>query len=391
MILMKRFDDKEIEVVKQIIENGEDLSGFTTKFRGGEQVQKFEKEFAHFIGVKHAISVNSGTSALFIAFKTAMEYGRIRRIKKFRNPDIHIPACTFTADPSSALLSGGKIVFEDIDEKTYCMIPPKSNSTISVPTYLLGNANGKKDFGTCNFSIEDCCQALGTEIEGKKVGGFGDMSVFSFQETKHITTLGEGGMICSNNEELIEIAAGIRNHAEYYSEKEFLGGNFRITEIQAAFGRVQLKKAKNILKSFRDNAKFVIKNLPCGIIPPFVPSNVNHSFLIIGCLYNEKEIGATREKFLERLTKNRQHIIQVDTKSDIKGINMKSGKLISHGYTTPLYEIPMYRKFKPKNGCPNAKKFTEISLWMDIHKFRERDEIKEEIEILNKTISGFKK
>ena len=388
---MKRFDEKEIKIIKQIIENGAYLSGFTTTFRGGEQVQKFEKEFARFIGVKYAISVNSGTSALFVAFKAAIQYGLEKNNRKFKNPDIHMPACTFTADPSSALMAGGKIVFEDIDKKTFCMIAPKTNTTISVPTYLLGNANENDDYSKCNFLIEDCCQALGTEINGKKVGSFGDFSIFSFQETKHITTLGEGGMICSNNAELIEIAAGIRNHAEFYSEKNYLGGNFRMTEIQAAFGRIQLKKLLKILKSFRDNAKFVIKNLPSGILPPYIPANINHSFLMIGCIYDEKQIGISREKFLEKLTKNRRHILQGDKKSDIKGINMKSGKLISHGYSSPLYEIPIYKKFKPKNGCPNSEKFTKTSFWMDIHKFRSRDEIKEEIEILNKTIGEIKK
>ncbi len=391
MMSMKRFDEKELEAVKQIIENGEYLSGFTTSFRGGEYVQKFEKDFARFIGVKHAISVNSGTAALFISFKAIMEYALNQNKKKFKNPNVHLPACTFTADPSAALMAGGKIVFEDIDKKTFCMIPPKSNSMISVPTYLLGNANSSDNFKKADFLIEDCCQALGTEINGKKVGSFGDLSIFSFQETKHITTLGEGGMICSNNDELIEIIAGIRNHAEFYSEKKFLGGNFRMTEVQAAFGIVQLKKIVKILKSFRNNAKLVMKNLPEGISPPYIPPNVNHSFLVIGCLYDEKKIGVTREKFLEKLTKNRNHILQGDKKSDIKGINMKSGKLISTGYSSPLYEIEMYKKFKPKNGCPNAKSFTETSLWMDIHKFRKRDEIMEELEILTKTIGEFNK
>ena len=164
-----------------------------------------------------------------------------------------------------------------------------------------------------------------------------------------------------------------------------------MTEIQAAFGLVQLKKIKKILKSFRENAKFVIKNLPTGISPPYIPSNVNHSFLIIGCLYDKKIIGVSREIFLKRLTKNRNSILEHDKKSDIKGINMKSGKLISHGYSSPLYQIPIYKKFKPKNICTNAEKFTETSLWMDIHRFREKDEIKEEIEILNKTINEFTK
>lgn len=389
--MMKRFDDKEISAVRNVIENGKYLSGFTTKFLGGEEVQKFEEEFAKFVGVKHALCVNSGTTALFIAFRTAMEYGKLRKNPRLKNPDIHMPAYTFTADPSAALHSGGRIVFEDIDKKTYCMLTPKEHSAISVPTHLLGNTTSKIDFGQTEFSIEDCCQAFGTTVNGKMVGGFGMMSIFSFQETKHITTLGEGGMICSNNEELIKIASGIRNHAEYYQEKEYLGHNFRMTEAQAAFGRIQLKKANSILRMFRKNAKYIINHLPYGILPPYIPVNVEHSFLMIGCLYQEKIVGINRQAFLERLTSNRKHILKDDEKSDIKGINMKSGKLISTGYAKPLYEIPMFKKFKPKNGCSNVEDIIKKSLWMDIHRFRDKDEISEEIDILADTIRELQK
>jgi perosamine synthetase len=388
---MKRFDNKEVEAVRNVIENGKYLSGFTSKFRGGEEVQKFEEEFAKFIGVKHALSVNSGTTSLFVAFKTAIEYGKITNNTKLQDPNIHIPAYTFTADPSAALHAGGKIVFEDIDKKSYCMLPPKEHSAISVPTHLLGNAMSKIDFGKTEFSIEDCCQAFGATVDGKMVGGFGMMSIFSFQETKHITTLGEGGMVCSNNEELIKIAAGIRNHAEYYQEQEYLGHNFRMTEAQAAFGRAQLKKADSILKMYRENAKYIINHLPEGISPPQIAPNVEHSFLIIGCLYDEKIIGVDRKTFLEKLTENRKHILEGDEKTDIKGINMKSGKLIGTGYAKPLYEITMFNKFKPKNGCPNVEEIIKKALWMDIHRFREKDEISEELDILADTIRKFQK
>ncbi|HEV2193252.1 MAG TPA: DegT/DnrJ/EryC1/StrS family aminotransferase [Nitrosopumilaceae archaeon] len=388
---MNRFDNKEVDAVRNVIENGKYLSGFTTKYLGGEEVQKFEEEFAKYVGVKHALSVNSGTMALFIIFKTAMEYGKKIKNKKLQKPDIHIPAYTFTADVSAALLAGGKIVFEDIDKMTYCMLPPKNHSAIVVPTHLLGNAMSKVNFGETDFSVEDCCHSLGTTIDGKRVGGFGTMSIFSFQETKHITTLGEGGMICSNNEELIKIAAAIRNHAEYYQESNFLGYNFRMIEAQAAFGRVQLKKLKAILKSFRNNAKYIISHLPDGILPPFIPSNVEHSFLMIGCLYDEKSVGINKKIFLEKLTENRKHLLQGDEKSDIKGINMKSGKIIGNGYSKPLYEIPMYRKYKPKNGCPNVEDTIKKALWMDIHRFREREEISEELDILSDTVREFQK
>ncbi len=385
--MIKRFDQKEIDAVSNVIKSGKYLSGFTTKFRGGDEVQKFEEKFSKYIGTKYAISVNSGTTALFVALKTALELQKNQKSKT----DVHIPAYTFTADPASILQVGGKIVFEDIDKKTYCMLPPKKNSTISIPTHLLGNTNQKIDFGKTKFSIEDCCQALGTTVDGKKVGVFGDMSIFSFQETKHITTLGEGGIICSSNEEIIDMVAAIRNHAEYYLQKNFVGYNFRMTEAQAAFGIVQLNKINSILQSFRRNAKRIMKKLPQGIIPPFIPANVEHSFLIIGCQYDEKIIGVDRQTFLQKLTQNRKKILEKDEKSDIKGINMKSGKLISAGYTSPLYKVPLFKKFKPKRGCKNVEEVIKKSLWMDIHRFRTNEEISEEIDILNETIKEIQK
>lgn len=387
--MINRFNNKEIEAVRNVIENGKYLSGFTTKFRGGDEVQKFEKEFAKFIGVKYALCVNSGTSALFIALKTAIEHGKKTKNSKLIKPDIHLPAYTFTADASTAVQIHNKIVFEDIDKKSYCMLKPKAHTAISIPTHLLGNAIQPQNFGKTEFLLEDCCQSLGTQIGQKMVGSFGEMSIFSFQETKHITTLGEGGMICSNNEELIEISAAIRNHGEYYQQKNYFGCNFRMTEAQAAFGRVQLKKIKPILKMFRDNAKQIIKKLPNGITPPYINHKIKHSFLVIGCLYDKKIIGVDREVFLEKLTKNRKHILEMDEKSDIKGINMKSGKLISSGYSTPLYDIPLFKKFTPKNGCKNVEDIIKKSLWMDIHKFRTKEEISEEIDILNDTIRKF--
>jgi len=388
---MNRFDFKELEALKRVIKKGEYLSGFTSKYRGGEEIQSFEKEFARYIGVKHALTFNSGTMALFVAIRTAIEYGRKIKKKNLQNPVIHLPAYTFTADPSAVILAGGKVVFEDIDKKTYCMTPLQKHTDVNIPTHLLGNALITNDFSNTDFLIEDCCQALGTKVDGRMVGSFGDMSVFSFQETKHITTLGEGGMICTNNEELNQIAAAIRNHAEFYLEEDFLGYNFRMTEAQAAFGRVQLKKINSILRDFRNNARYIFKNLPNGIVPPYIHPKVEHSFLILGCLFNERVIGVKRNVFLEKLTKNRNRFLKNDEKSDIKGINMKSGKLIGSGYSKPLYEIPIYRKFKPRKGCSNVEQIIKKSLWMDIHRFRTRGEISEEIDILNDTIKESQK
>jgi len=240
------------------------------------------------------------------------------------------------------------------------------------------------------FVIEDCAQAMGAKYKNKSVGCIGDCAIFSFQETKHITTLGEGGMIITNNEEFAEKCRSIRNHGEYYKDDNFLGFNFRLTEAQAAFGLVQLKKLPNILKTFQNNVNYIIKNLPNVILPPLIPKNIKHSFLILGCEYNQKEVGVTREKFLEKLTKNRKKFLINEEVSDIKGLNFRPGKIISSGYKTTQYNIPLYQKYRPKINAINSENFIKNSFFLDIHRWRSKSEIDEELEILDKTSQQFK-
>ena len=126
---MNRFDKNEVNAVKRVIEGGKNLSGFTSKFRGGDEVQKFEEEFAKYIGVKHALSFNSGTMAIFAAFQSIIKHGRREKKWKIKNPKINLPAYTFTADPSAALLANGEVNFEDIDKKHIVCYLQKKNVT----------------------------------------------------------------------------------------------------------------------------------------------------------------------------------------------------------------------------------------------------------------------
>jgi len=383
--MVKRFGKEEISAVINSISNASLLSGYTNKFLGGEILQKFEKEFAIFHNCKYGISVNSGTSALFVAQLA----GRVK------NEKVAVPSITFTATTSQVIASGGVPDFTDIDPKSYCMdFDFKKKIKFAIPVHLLGHPCSydmiKKMKENKTFVIEDCAQAMGAKHKNKSVGSMGDCGVFSFQETKHITTLGEGGMIVTNNEEFAEKCRSIRNHGEYYRDDKSIGFNFRLTETQAAFGLVQLKRLPDILNSFRKNANHIMKNLPEGIIPPTIPKNVIHSFLIIGCKYDKKKIGISREKCLEKLTKNRKKFLSNEEKSDIKGLNLRPGKIISSGYKTTQYNIPFYKKYSPKNKALNAENFIKNSLFLDIHRWRTQNEINEELEILAKTYQQLK-
>ena len=384
--MIERFGKEEIDAVTNSIKNASFLSGYTNKYLGGEEIQKFEKEFAKYHGCRYGIAVNSGTTALFVSQKAA---GVLNKHK------VAVPCITFTATTSQVIACDATPFFTDIDESSYCMNYDFENNSIkySIPVHLLGHPckyemiQKMKEKGT--FVIEDCAQAMGARYKGKIVGSMGDCGIFSFQETKHITTLGEGGMIITTNEEFAEKCRRIRNHGEYYKDDSSVGYNFRMTEPQAAFGRVQLRKLPKILSTFRNNASYIFNRLPDAIIPPKVPHGIEHSFLILGCKFNEKIAKINRDTFLNKLTKNRKKILENESESDIKGINFRPGKIISAGYKTVQYNIPLYKKYGPKKKCTVGEDFVKHSLFIDIHRWRSQKEINEELQILNKTLKEF--
>lgn len=383
--MIKRFGKEEIDAVINSVNKESLLSGYTNKFLGGEVLQKFEKEFARFHKCKYGISVNSGTSALFVSQLAA----------GVKNNKVAVPSITFTATTSQVVAAGGIPDFTDIDVESYCMnFDFRKKIKFAIPVHLLGHPckfdmiKEMKDNGM--FVIEDCAQAMGAKYKNKMVGSMGDCGIFSFQETKHITTLGEGGIIVTNNEEFAEKCRSIRNHGEYYKDSNTVGFNFRLTNAQAAFGLVQLKRLPKILKTFRKNANYIMNNLPEIIAPPTIPKNIEHSFLIIGCKYDKKRAGISREKFLEKLTKNRKKFLVNEQKSDIKGLNFRPGKIISSGYRSTQYDIPFYRKYHPKNKATNAEDFVKNSFFLDIHRWRKQTEIDEELKILHRTSQQIK-
>ncbi len=382
--MIKRYSSEEIFAVVKCIKNASYLSGFSNKYLGGEEIQKFEKEFARFHNCKYGISVNSGTSALFVA----------QNADDIKNKNkVAVPCLTFTSTISQVMASGGIPYFVDVDEDSYCMkFQFDKKIPYAIPVHLLGHPceldmlQKMKEIGT--FVIEDCAQAMGAKSNGKMVGSIGDCGIFSFQETKHITTLGEGGMIITNNEEFAEKCRRLRNHGEYYKNDNHIGYNFRMTEIQAAFGRVQLKKLPKLLKTFNENAKYIFKNLPDEIVSPKIPKNIRHSLMILGCKFYSKRKGVTREKFLSNLTKNRKKLLENESISDIKGINFRPGKIIGAGYSSVQYKIPLYKKYAPKQKCSTGEEFVKKSIFLDIHRWRTKSEIDEELLILEKTINS---
>jgi CDP-6-deoxy-D-xylo-4-hexulose-3-dehydrase len=253
----------------------------------GEKVQKFERMFADYVGVKNAVMVNSGSTANLLALSILTNPVINSRIQK--GEEIITPAITWSTTVFPIINVNAMPVLVDVDPDTYTIDTTEIEKTITdktraiMPVHILGNPCNMKEIMEIAeehdlFVVEDCCEAHGAEFNGKKVGSFGDISTFSFFFSHHISTI-EGGMVLTNNEEYAELAKSLRAHgwirelknrneiAKKYKEIDarFLfinsGYNVRPTEIQGAFGIHQIKKLDKFIEIRRNNARYWTEKL----------------------------------------------------------------------------------------------------------------------------------
>ena len=225
----------------------------------GEEAKKLEEEFAEFVQAKYGIATNSGTSALHVA---------LLAIGIKRGDEVIVPSHTFIATVSPVVHIGAKPVFAEIDEETYTINPEDIRKKITertkaiMPVHLYGhpcNMDEIKEIAEEHDLkiIEDACQAHGAEYKGKKVGSIGDIAAFSFFPSKNMTVAGDGGMIVTNNEEYAIKAKALVDQGRIAGKKyehDFVGFNYRMSEILAAIGRVQLKHLPEWIEKRREVA-----------------------------------------------------------------------------------------------------------------------------------------
>ena len=309
-------DDKDIQAVIEVLK-GDYL---TT----GPCINKFEREFAKKVGAKYAVAVSSGTAALHIAYLAA-------GIKP--HDEVITTPMTFAATANAALYVGAQPVFADIDGKTYNIDVKEierhitSCSKAIVPVHYTGlpcDMEEIYEIARCNnlAVIEDACHALGAKYKDTVIGDctFSDMTVFSFHPVKHITT-GEGGMITTNSEQLYQKLIKLRSHGitrsndtfkepshgDWYYEMQDLGFNYRLTDIQAALGRSQLKKLDSFVARRRQivsryNKAF--QELPVEL--PSEPEGYYHSYHLY-VIRLKKESTKTRKYLYNRLKEKGIH------------------------------------------------------------------------------------
>jgi perosamine synthetase len=338
--------NEEKQAVMEVLDSGQ-LSTFSASrqgFLGGRKIQAFEAAFAGYHGAHHAIAVNSATSGLHAAV-AACDIGP--------GDEVIVPPYTFTATATAVLHHNAIPVFVDIHPTSFCLDPacveaaitPRTKAVIAV--HLLGHPADMDAILAIAHRhglkvIEDCAQAPGARYKGRLVGTMGDCGVFSFQETKNMAT-GEGGMVITNDAELAERVRMVRNHGEAVVAGEArkyltstIGWNYRMTEIEAAIGLVQLGKLENLNQARKELAGYLLENLPAhpALTYPVEPSSVDHVYHVFGMRYDEARLGVPRSRFIEAL--------------------IAEGVPAGPGYPRPLYHNPLFqdRMAYGKHGCP---------------------------------------
>jgi len=273
-------DADEIRAAVQVLRSGM----LTSKSGSGPNVMRFEAAFSDYVGTKYAVAVNSGTSALHAAL-VAAGVGA--------GDEVIVPSFTFVATAEAVALSGAKPVFVDIDPEMYCIDPSEVERAITsrtkavIPVHLYGLTaymDRIMEIARDNnlVVIEDAAQAHGAKCDGKLSGNLGDMGCFSFYGGKNMTT-GEGGMVTTNSAEFYNALKAIRNHGETSEyQSAMIGHNYRMPEIEAAIGFVQLSKLPKFLESRRRNAKAFSEILDntAGVNLPSMPSGCEHSWYV---------------------------------------------------------------------------------------------------------------
>ncbi len=265
----------------------------------GPEVAAFEKEFSAIVDSLHSVAVNSGTSALHLAFLAAGVGA---------GDEVIVPSFSFAATANSVALTGATPVFVDIELDYFATAPAAIEAAITprtkaiMPVHLYGHPADMVAIKAIAdkhglLLFEDAAQAHAASLNGTSVGAWGIAGSFSFYPTKNMTS-GEGGMVTTPSEEIARAIRVLRNQGmERRYENEVVGFNTRMTDIHAAIGRVQLTKLAGWTAKRQENAAFFSAHLEGVVTPPTAPGAVHvfHQYTI-------RVVDHDRDAFAEQLT-----------------------------------------------------------------------------------------
>lgn len=312
---------KEINYVLDAVKNG-------WNFHFNDYVERFEKLFAKYIGVKHAIATSSGTGALHLSL---LAMG----IKE--GDEVILPEISAVASANVVTYVRAKPIFVDVERDTWCIDPQSFKKAITkrtkavMPVHLYGHPANMGEINKIArenglLVLEDACPSLGATFEGKKTGSLGDMAAFSFQGAKIVVT-GEGGMLATNNSKLFEKAAYIANLGRDKKRGAFwhtlIGYKYKMSNLQAALGLGQLERIEGLIKKKRRIFEWYykklgsIEGLSMNTEKPWARNVYWMSSIVI-----DRKLSITRDEFMKEL---------------------KSSMIDTRPFFFPFSMLPMYR------------------------------------------------
>lgn len=323
----------------------------------GPEVEAFEREFAEYVQGRHSIAVNSGTSALHLAFIAAgIGVG----------DEVIVPSFSFAATANAVVLAGAKPVFVDIEEDYFCVDADAIEDAITpstraiMPVHLYGHPANMpaimklaEKFGLMVF--EDAAQAHLASMNDVPVGAWGAAASFSFYPTKNMTS-GEGGMVTTDSADINRAVRMLRNQGmETRYQNELVGFNTRMTDIHAAIGREQLKKLPAWTAKRQSNAAFLTEHLQ-GVVTPKVASGASHVYH----QYTVKVVDSDRDAFA----------------SELATLGVGNGVY----YPTPIHKLP---SFDLELDLPVTDRIASQVLSLPVHPALKQRDLEAIVEAVN--------
>ena len=353
----------------------------------GPAVAEFEQEVARYVGAKYAVSFSNGTAALHGAcFAAGIEDG----------DEVITTPMTFAASANCILYQKGIPVFADIDDTTYNIDPAQIEQLITsktkaiIPVHFTGQPTALQEIHRLaemyNLTvIEDAAHALGAKYCGERIGGLSDMTMFSFHPVKHITS-GEGGIITTNNERYYQKLLQFRthgitknneqlidSHGPWYYEMQFLGFNYRMTDIQAVLGTSQLKKIERFIDRRKQYVRLYnqsFKSIP-EIEVPYQDPNGESSWHLYIIRLNLEKLEVTRKEIFEALIK--ENI----------GVNV---------HYIPVHWMPYYQGLGYSKGiCPKAEQLYQEIITLPLFPAMTIEDVNDVINAVKKVMRWYRK
>lgn len=373
------FTEKEADAVKNILLSNK------VNYWTGQECREFEKEFALFSGTQYAVALANGTVALDVALK-ALQIGT--------GDDVIVTSRTFLASASSIVTAGANPIFADVELDSQnisrrtieAVLTPNTKAIICVhlagwmcdmdPIMQLASEKGL-------YVIEDCAQAHGAKYKGKPAGSIGHIAAWSFCQDKIMTTGGEGGMVTTNDESLWEKMWSYKDHGKSYDSvynkqhppgfrwlHDSFGTNWRMMEIQAVIGRIQLTYMPDWTKNRIENADKILKAFVNSIY--FTVNRPTDDYLhaqykcYVQVNINALPSGWSRDRIMQFI--------------NAEGVPCYSGSC-SEVYLEHAFDNTNWR---PKERLKNAQQLGETSLMFLVHPTLSEDNIKKTVDVIEK-------